>query len=183
MGNPWCFSVKIWPNPKFYYIVYIIYSIGLFLWTYHITIVCPTSKLHVAILFVKWKILNINIASRFVNCRWIPCYFAGIVQNSFCHNGNFIISVRTVIGDINIVRLGVSTASWIQTANFYLDTQLMKPNFNRTDSYSESIFSEILRKKYRPAQSVQIFGHPYHEMDIMISWWWPSNNKIITYPP
>ena len=100
------------------------------------------------------------------------------MQDSFGHNGNFIISISTVIGDIDIVRLGVSTASWIQTANFYLDTQLMKPNFNRTDSYSESIFSEILRKKYRPAQSIQIFGHPYHEMDIMMMTLQQQNNNV-----
>ena len=62
---------------------------------------------------------------------------------------------------------------YLETSFINSDTQLMKPNFNRTDR--EHIFGNFV-KKYRPAQSVEIFGHPYYEMDIMMMTLQQQNN-------
>ena len=62
---------------------------------YHVTIVCPTSKFHETILLIEREIFDINFTSGFVNSWGIPRDFSRIMQDSFGHNGNFIISIST----------------------------------------------------------------------------------------
>lgn len=83
-------SLPLYPPAPLYTIFCIAYNI-----LYHVAVICPWSKFHETGLLVEWKIFNINFAKWFVNSRWFPYYFAGVVQNGFRHYCHFIISIST----------------------------------------------------------------------------------------
>merc|ERR1719232_24929 len=48
-------------------------------------IISPTSKLHITILFIKWKPFNIYFTGGFVNCWRCPLYITSVFQLCFGH--------------------------------------------------------------------------------------------------
>ena len=77
-------------------IIYSIYTFHIILCrTYHVTIVCPRTKLHETLLLIKGKELNINFTRGLVNSRRIPHHFSIVMQNCFCHYSNFVIAIST----------------------------------------------------------------------------------------
>lgn len=64
--------------------------------THELAIVGPATKLHVARLHIKRKVLDVHLAGRLINCRWFPTYFSRIIKQSFGHNCNLVVPIRTV---------------------------------------------------------------------------------------
>ncbi len=62
---------------------------------HHVTIIGPASKLHEALLLIKWEELDINLTGRLVNGRRVPSDFARVVKYSLRHNCDFIVTIST----------------------------------------------------------------------------------------
>ena len=65
--------------------------------THRVSVRSPRPKLHVARLFVEWKVLDVNFAKGFVNGGRFPRDGTVVAQDRFCHDGYFVVAIGAVI--------------------------------------------------------------------------------------
>lgn len=63
--------------------------------THQVTIVTPGTEFHVARLLIEWEIFDVDFAEGFVDGRWFPPHSSVVMQNSFRHYRDFVITIST----------------------------------------------------------------------------------------
>lgn len=62
---------------------------------YRVSVVSPRTKLHETILLIERKELHVNVTRGLVNGGRVPSHFARIMEHSFGHNRDLVVSVGT----------------------------------------------------------------------------------------
>ena len=62
---------------------------------YHVTVVCPRSEFHEALLLVEGEELNVDFARRLVDGGRVPQHLAGVVQDGLGHDCHLVVAVST----------------------------------------------------------------------------------------
>ena len=95
---------------------------------YLVSVVCPCSKLHEALLHIERKVLHINRTVAFVDDGRLPYYLACVVHCRFCHQRHNELSVRaenkTTFFNITSEAPGFSS-SFQRCMNVHLGTILL----------------------------------------------------------